>query len=318
MAAAAPRPGTRGFTLLELVLVLAILATVTLMAAADLSRRRNGIRRGRSDRTLEELSLAIAGNPMAERDDAPRAFVEDLGRLPRAVAWTNAAGGECVTLGELFERPAGVPAYQTVAASAATVCAAGGEAFDPAADAGASLSAGWAGPYARSKPGAGGAPWVRDGWGAPFLAKADGGAENRISADGAFDDAEPGMAVAFLRHLGADAEPEGGAWARGGPDDADAVADLRRAVRATARCRVEFSNATAVVFRLYVPCDCPGDRDVPAIHVRQATDRLPGGDLSQANGFGAVFADVPRGRWMFTAHPEGEPARMARKWVRAE
>ena len=310
-------PRRSGFTLLELVVVLAILGVVSLVAARGVSDRQNRVRRERSDRLLEEIRLAVCGDPLAREEDRGLCFVEDLGRLPQTVAWTH-GGTVWQTPAELVVRPDGIPPYAAVALSPATVCAAGGASFDPAADAGVVFAAGWRGPYVRVPVGAV-EPWLRDAWGAPFATAADAPANaRRLSADGSFADAVDRMPVAFLRHLGADAEPDGGDWARGGPDDADAVVDLRRATSAVARCTASFSNAASVVFRLYVPCTCPVPRGQPVAHVLEATATLGAGDASADNAFSFVFTDVPRGRWMFTAHPEGETGRTHRKWVRAE
>ncbi|MBR6020900.1 MAG: type II secretion system protein, partial [Kiritimatiellae bacterium] len=159
-----PRPAASpGFTLLELVIVLSILGIVSLMAAQNLSSRQNQLRRERSTRLLDDLRLAVCGDPSARDDERGLCFVEDLGRLPRTVSWTN-SGAVFQTLGELVERPAGVPAYALVALSPASVCAAGGAAFDASVDSGATLAAGWRGPYARVPAGAS-APWFRDAWG---------------------------------------------------------------------------------------------------------------------------------------------------------
>ena len=279
------RSGERGFTLLELVVVLGILAVVSVVAVKNVARRQNGLRGERSDRVLEELRRGICGDLRMDEDEGVRGFVEDMGRLPRAVAWTNEAGEVWVGLGELVEKPAGVPEFQTVTVNAGVLCA-NSAGWEPGVDDKAKVSFGWAGPYAMPSVGAK-APWFRDGWGNAFVAREGGGNANRISSETNFVDAGAGMTVAFLRHLGADGEVEGSEWARGGEDDGDAVVDLRWATNAVAHCRASFSNATEVVFRLYLPCDCEGGG--ARIHVREMTDRLEGSVLEGENGFGAAF-----------------------------
>jgi prepilin-type N-terminal cleavage/methylation domain-containing protein len=100
--AAAPLPVSagvrrRGFTLLEMVVVLAILAVVTAVATRELVRGQDQHRFAASQRGLEELRAAILGAPAIRAlDGTPllTGFVADMGRYPTSLAelWTNITG----------------------------------------------------------------------------------------------------------------------------------------------------------------------------------------------------------------------------------
>src|SRR5688572_22825214 len=89
-----------GFTLLELVVVLAILAITTGLAVRALDRVEDQRRFESAQRGFEELSEAVLGSPDDRNVDGTRTisgFVADMGRLPR----TTDEGG-ALTLQELW------------------------------------------------------------------------------------------------------------------------------------------------------------------------------------------------------------------------
>lgn len=115
----------RGFTLVELVLVLLVIALTTHLAVREVSRMRDAKLVAAADRQLEDIRAAA------------RSFLSDTGRL---VAVTNG------TLSELWNRPADMPEYRVVAASAANIVA-GADAR--LVDASVQVPTGWRGPYLR-------------------------------------------------------------------------------------------------------------------------------------------------------------------------
>ena len=114
-----------GFTLVELVLVLLVIALTTHLAVREVSRIREAKLVAAADRQLEDIRAAAL------------AFLADTGRM---VMVTNG------TLSELWERPAGMPEYRVLAASAANIAAGADHAL---ADASVHVPTGWRGPYLR-------------------------------------------------------------------------------------------------------------------------------------------------------------------------
>ncbi|MEL6899105.1 MAG: prepilin-type N-terminal cleavage/methylation domain-containing protein, partial [Planctomycetota bacterium] len=137
-----------GFTLIELVMVLVILAILATAALNVVDVRVDEARFDASQQTIQSLDTAVLGPENARSADGSRSvsgFVADCGRLPRS-------------LEELYSFPSGlVPAFGNAA---------------PAGDSEVTLSGGWNGPYLRLP--IGGAS-LSDGWGQPFdLFQADG------------------------------------------------------------------------------------------------------------------------------------------------
>lgn len=129
------------FTLVELVLVLLVMALTAHLAVREVSRIRDAKLVTAADRQLEEIR------------EAALAFLSDTGR---SVVVTNG------TLSELWERPAGMPDYRVVPATAANLVAGA----DPRlANAGVSVPTGWRGPYLRLPFGK---TRLLDSWGNPI------------------------------------------------------------------------------------------------------------------------------------------------------
>jgi prepilin-type N-terminal cleavage/methylation domain-containing protein len=140
---AASRPaGERrhGFTMLEMIVVLAILAVLTGIAVRSLEPMNQQARVDATQKTLEEIRTSIVGTQSLSGDvtTSTASFVADVGRLPNS-------------LEELFVNVNGLPGYQ-----------AGGLTGD---DADVALPRGWRGPYMRLPIGA---TTLRDAWGNPF------------------------------------------------------------------------------------------------------------------------------------------------------
>lgn len=140
-----------GFTLLELVVVLAILAVVATLATREIGYIQDQGRFETTQRGFEEIKAAILGQPGARSADGAMeviGFVADMGRLPRAafLSTTNE-----LTLSELWINPNP------------------GISFDlrPATDdPDVRVPGGWRGPYIRLPLGA---ATLRDGWGNAYV-----------------------------------------------------------------------------------------------------------------------------------------------------
>jgi prepilin-type N-terminal cleavage/methylation domain-containing protein len=190
-----------GFTLLELVVVLAILAIVTAVATRTLSQVEDQRRFESSQRGLEDLEAAILGSDEDRAPDGSRisgGFVADMGRLPRTVA----NGGQ-LTLAELWLDP-GTPFHFDARPA---VAANGVDAADE--DPQVLVPGGWRGPYVRLPLGANN---LKDGWGNdysspietptdPDIALTTGYARLRDANDAPIT--EPAQDIAIVRHLGA-------------------------------------------------------------------------------------------------------------------
>ena len=115
----------RGFTLVELVLVLLVIALTTHLAVREVSHIRDAKLVKAADRQLDDIRSAAL------------AFLADTGRL---VSVTNG------TLSELWERPADIPEYRVIPATAANMVA-GVDSKLASAD--VMVPTGWRGPYLR-------------------------------------------------------------------------------------------------------------------------------------------------------------------------
>ena len=205
-----------GFTLLELVVVLAILATVTLLAIRAVDGVQDRHRFEASDRLLHDIEKAVLGSPDDRAPDGTPSlsgFVADMGRLPKARL--NTAGA--LDLGELWD-PTGLAPYTPVPSTPANTTP------PTAADRHVILGRGWRGPYLRLPSGA---PTLLDGWGNPIVSPpgssppdphATGYARLRTGTDAPVT--TPGDEIRMVRLLGAN----------GRFDPADTGTDVDRSV----------------------------------------------------------------------------------------
>ena len=134
----------RGFTLVELVLVLLVIALTTHLAVREVSHVRDAKLVKAADRQLDDIRSAAL------------AFLSDTGR---SVVVTNG------TLSELWNRPKDVPEYRVIPATAANIVAGA----DPQlANANILVPTGWRGPYLRLPFGK---TRLLDPWGNPIETK---------------------------------------------------------------------------------------------------------------------------------------------------
>jgi prepilin-type N-terminal cleavage/methylation domain-containing protein len=131
----------RGFSLVELLVVLTILAVLTTIAVQSTSGVVEQQRFEATQKTLEQVRLAIIGD--AQSTNAVTGFVADMGRLP-------------LSLDELLTPPSDAVPFGLQAA--------------PAPHSNVMVPHGWRGPYVRLPVGSlpQGMTQLRDGWGAVF------------------------------------------------------------------------------------------------------------------------------------------------------
>ncbi len=185
----------RGFTLIELMLVLFVLALTAHLAVRELSNIRAARLRDAADRQLAEMASAVYDDSR----DVPTGFLSDMGRLPEAVR--DASGA--LTLAELFERPDGIGDYRARPASVSNLAP---DAPHEIADDAIFVPCGWGGPYIRLPAGA---TRLSDPWGNPFATPDEAGLPRLLGADGEAV-ATNGQTIASVRHFGSDGLDDAG------------------------------------------------------------------------------------------------------------
>lgn len=185
----------RGFTLIELVVVLLILALVTHLAVRELGKVQRARLGEAANAQLEAVRAAVWQNRPGEE---PTGFLVDLGRLPQALVRTNEQGRLAGTLRELWERPAHLAPFALRPAVASNLVVAAAEKAT-LSDAAVLVPCGWRGPYLRL-------PFGRDrlvdAWGNPMETPDDAGFARLLDAGG--QAAALSAPVARVRHFGAD------------------------------------------------------------------------------------------------------------------
>lgn len=171
----------RAFTLVELVVVLAIIAVVTHLAVRELAHLRDGRLSDAADRQLDEIRLSIFDD---SAEGAARGFLADMGRMP------SAADG---TLSELLLMPTGALRYAVRQATKENLV----PGAKHLANASVYVPTGWKGPYLRLPFGA---DRLRDPWGNPIEAEDDAGLPRVFTTNGI---------VTALAHYGPSARAEG-------------------------------------------------------------------------------------------------------------
>lgn len=188
-----------GFTLIELVVVLLILALVTHLAVRELGKVQRARSGQAANAQLETLRDAVWH---AAPGEEPTGFLADLGRVPRAARATNELGRAVGTLGELWTRPADVAPFALRPAVASNLVVSAAE-RGTLADPSVVVPCGWRGPYVRL-------PFGRnrlvDAWGNPLETPDDAGFARLLGRDGRA--VAVGDPVAHVRHLGADGRPD--------------------------------------------------------------------------------------------------------------
>lgn len=162
----------RGFTLVEMVVVLVVLAAVTHLAMRELAHLRDHQLVQAADRQLETLRDSVFA---CDRGGIPAGFLADMGRL---VAATGAVG----TLSELWRMPAGAKPYAARPAVGENVvaCLRGSAAFTNAA---VRVPTGWRGAYLRLPVGK---FELLDPWGNPIATRDSAGFARIGLTNGAF------------------------------------------------------------------------------------------------------------------------------------
>ena len=127
----------RGFTLVEMSIVLLVLALVAHLAVGVLSRVRDQKLVRAADEQLESLRAGVWSRDMATGEAT--GFLADMGRMP------HAADG---TLGELWSMPAAARPFAVLAATSANLAVPDGEKAS-LADPDVYVPTGWRGPYVR-------------------------------------------------------------------------------------------------------------------------------------------------------------------------
>ena len=232
----------RGFTLIELTLVLFVLALSAHLAVSELSRRRAQRLRNAADRRLEEIASAVW------REDArggPTGFLADMGRLPGAQPPADADGTPPLTLRELWECPDGTGDYRARPATAANLA---DGAPDALIDSDVLVPCGWGGPYLRLPPGT---DRLLDPWGNPMETPDAAGLDRLFADTGATTPADAsGTPVAAIRHYGSDGLDDG----EFPPDHPDKAAATVAFATPTSRLLLAFEPGSVAEIRCYAPC----------------------------------------------------------------
>lgn len=269
----------RGFTLIELAIVLFIIALMTHLAVREAGKIRDSKQASAAESQFDEIAAAVYDEAGGE----PSGFLADMGRLPRSAA-QNADAPEVFSPCELWLR-GDLPPFRLREASGDGYCGEAPE--DPAVK----IPCGWRGPYLRLPAGG---DTLRDPWGNPFVSK-DAAGFCRILDCGGGEIAEAGVALGALRHFGSDGLPDN----RKRParfDQADRTFDIAPSNAATCVVQVLFTDAdgmyaAGVVSRLDRYFICEG---------------LVTGAVAEVSGFGCVVTNPAPGVCCFRAEtPSG-------------
>ena len=124
----------RAFTLIELVVVLAVIAVLTHLAVRELSHLRDAKLTKAADAQLETIRASVYSRTLGEEATG---FLADMGRLPRLV--------DDMTLGELWAMPTNALPYAVRPATAENLV----PGLSSLAKASVYVPTGWRGPYLR-------------------------------------------------------------------------------------------------------------------------------------------------------------------------
>ena len=169
----------RGFTLVELVVVLTVIAVLTHLAVRELSHLRDGKLAKAADRQLEEIRASVYSRSSGEEATG---FLADMGRLPRLAddVRTDMFGHPTVTnstLGELWLMPAGAKPYAVRQATAENLV----PGLAALANNAVYVPTGWRGPYLRLPLGK---TRLFDPWGNPIEEKDEAGLSRLATSNG--------------------------------------------------------------------------------------------------------------------------------------
>ena len=182
------RTEKRAFTLIELVVVLAVLAIVAHLAVREMSHFANSERHEAADRQLRSFAEAVLS------DDCESGFLADMGRLPRAVPMNESE--ETLSLAELVR---GSCEFRVRHATGDTLLG------DAVADANVVIPCGWRGPYVNAPLWKN--PRIADPWGNPLEGRDSAGYCRLLGVD-SNDIATAGAEIGYVRHFGSDGQPD--------------------------------------------------------------------------------------------------------------
>ena len=171
-----------GFTLVELVVVLAVIAVLTHLAVRELSHLRDGKLSKAADKQLEEIRASVHSRTSGEEATG---FLADMGRLPRLM--------NDMTLGELWTMPTNALPYAVRQATAENLVP---ELASLANDA-VYVPTGWRGPYLRLPFGK---TRLHDPWGNPVEVEDEAGL-TRLTVTNGF--------ITAVAHYGPSAQASG-------------------------------------------------------------------------------------------------------------
>lgn len=185
----------KGFTFVELVVVLAIIAILTHLAVRELSSVRDAKLVKAADRQLEEIRSSVYSCVPGEEATG---FLADMGRLPRLadderVDRASRAVVTNSTLSELWLMPAGAKPYAVRRATAENMV----PGLEALANPAVYVPTGWRGPYLRIPFGK---TRLLDPWGNPIEKEDDAGLA-RLAVSNSF--------VTAVSHFGPNAQPGG-------------------------------------------------------------------------------------------------------------
>ena len=230
------RSAQRGFTLIELTLVLFVLALSAHLAVRELSRQRASRLRTAADAQLDVLARAIW-------DDASASgFLSDMGRLPLALPLDPGDAASPLSLRELWACPDGIGDHRARPATAENL-APGSPA--EVADPDVLVPCGWGGPYLRLPPAA---TRLLDPWGNPAETPDPSGLARLLDAEGAPITAS-GQPVAAIRHFGSDGLDD----AERPPERPDQADTVRAFADPAARLLLTFEPDTIPEIHWYAP-----------------------------------------------------------------
>lgn len=182
-----------GFTLLELVVVLAILGVVTTLAVRSLDAVQDQRRYEASRQIMEDIRAAVAGSENDRNADGSHTlagFISDMGRLPKAIGTTE------LTLAELW-----LPNAQRYDVRQAVVENLASGTDGSHVDRDVFVPGGWRGPYLRLPIDASN---LLDGWGNPMSSPPTlGYTRLRTGLNGADNVTTAGTLITGVTHFGA-------------------------------------------------------------------------------------------------------------------
>jgi prepilin-type N-terminal cleavage/methylation domain-containing protein len=268
-----------GFTLLELLLVAAILSSLALAATAFVDKKDSQARFEETRNRLENIRRAVVGNPnfSASGEAVIGGFIADMGRLPQ-------------NLQELFEQGT-LPSWKH--------------------DAATGLWSGWRGPYLQALPESKG-QFYRDGWGNGGAAPGTNFGWNvtvtDIDGDATANDFDDALTV---QSLGADGAPGGTGYAADYPPSGVALVtrtdhgiDLKDGIKVRFKNPGDGTNValpatdTTLCLRIYHPVN--GDiASLSSKSMKLTAALVPDGDTREILfEFPPAVTGTQKGQWV--------------------